>query len=85
MMVEAEATTETIELVAGGAQAPTEAVVAQGLEAGEAVHPQPVRGPAGAGRRRRQADREFPTFPAYQPDVLDAVTAQASDDLAAWG
>ena len=33
MMVEAEATTETIELVAGGAQAPTEAVVAQGLEA----------------------------------------------------
>ena len=33
MMVEAEATTETIELVAGGAQAPTEEVVAQGLEA----------------------------------------------------
>ena len=33
MMVEAEATTETINLVAGGAQAPTEDVVASGLEA----------------------------------------------------
>src|SRR4051812_9099292 len=32
MMVEAEATTQTIELVAGGAQAPTEQVVASGLE-----------------------------------------------------
>ena len=33
MMVEAEATTETITLVADGAQAPTEDVVASGLEA----------------------------------------------------
>ena len=33
MMVEAEATENVIELVAGGAGAPTEAVVAEGLEA----------------------------------------------------
>src|SRR4030095_16246308 len=33
MMVEAEATDRTIELIAGGATAPTEEVVAQGLEA----------------------------------------------------
>ena len=33
MMVEAEATLRTIELIAGGATAPTEEVVAQGLEA----------------------------------------------------
>src|SRR5689334_10304856 len=33
MMVEAEATESTVELVAGGAQAPTEQVVASGLEA----------------------------------------------------
>src|SRR6201991_2071249 len=33
MMVEAEATENVIELVAGGAQAPTETVVAEGLEA----------------------------------------------------
>ena len=34
---------------------------------GEAVHPQPVRGPAAAGRRRRQADRrvlDLPGLPA---------------------
>src|SRR4029079_10791844 len=33
MMVEAEATDKVIELVGGGAQAPTETVVAEGLEA----------------------------------------------------
>ena len=33
MMVEAEATENVIELVEGGAQAPTESVVAEGLEA----------------------------------------------------
>jgi polyribonucleotide nucleotidyltransferase len=33
MMVEAEATDKVIELVAGGAQAPTESIVAEGLEA----------------------------------------------------
>ena len=53
MMVEAEATTETVELVAGGAQAPTEQVVAAGPGGGQAVHPQAVRGPAAAGRRPR--------------------------------
>ena len=63
MMVEAEATTETIELVAGGAQAPTEDVVAQGLEAAKPFIRTPVRGPAAAGRRRRQADRRVPDLP----------------------
>ena len=33
MMVEAEATSDTVDLVAGGATAPTEEVVAEGLEA----------------------------------------------------
>ena len=33
MMVEAEATDKTIDLIAGGATAPTEEVVADGLEA----------------------------------------------------
>src|SRR6185295_8324108 len=33
MMVEAEATDATIELIAGGAKAPTEEVVAEGLDA----------------------------------------------------
>ena len=57
MMVEAEATAETVQLVADGAPAPTEEAVAEGLEAVEAVHPCPVRGAVGAGRRRQGARR----------------------------
>ncbi len=82
MMVEAEATTETIELVAGGAQAPTETVVAQGLEAAKPF----IRSLCIAQQQladvAAKPTGEFPVYPAYQADVLDAVTAQASDDLA---
>ncbi|HEY0813903.1 MAG TPA: polyribonucleotide nucleotidyltransferase [Pseudonocardia sp.] len=82
MMVEAEATTETIELVAGGAQAPTEAVVAQGLEAAKPF----IRTLCVAQQQladvAAKPTGEFPVYPAYQSDVLEAVTAQASDDLA---
>ncbi len=81
MMVEAEATTETIELVAGGAQAPTEAVVAQGLEAAKPF----IRSLCVAQQQladvAAKPTGEFPVYPAYQSDVFDAVTAQASDDL----
>jgi polyribonucleotide nucleotidyltransferase len=82
MMVEAEATTETIELVAGGAQAPTEAIVAQGLEAAKPF----IRSLCVAQQQladvAAKPTGEFPVYPAYQSDVLDAVTAQTSDDLA---
>jgi polyribonucleotide nucleotidyltransferase len=82
MMVEAEATTETIELVAGGAQAPTETVVAQGLEAAKPF----IRSLCIAQQQladvAAKPTGEFPVYPAYQSDVFDAVTAQASDDLA---
>ena len=82
MMVEAEATTETIELVAGGAQAPTEAVVAQGLEAAKPF----IRTLCVAQQQLADAAAkptgEFPTFPAYQPDAYEAVASAASDELA---
>jgi polyribonucleotide nucleotidyltransferase len=82
MMVEAEATTETIELVAGGAQAPTEAVVAQGLEAAKPF----IRSLCVAQQQladvAAKPTGEFPVYPAYQTDVYEAVSAQASDDLA---
>jgi polyribonucleotide nucleotidyltransferase len=83
MMVEAEATTETNELVAAGAQAPTESVVAAGLEAAKPF----IRSLCIA--QQQLADvaakpvREYPTYPAYQPDAFEAVEAAASDDLAA--
>src|SRR5918997_3241934 len=82
MMVEAEATTQTIELVAGGAQAPTEDVVAAGLEAAKPF----IRSLCAAQQQlaavAAKPTREYPTYPAYQPDVLDAVAGVATDDLA---
>ncbi|GAA3085035.1 polyribonucleotide nucleotidyltransferase [Pseudonocardia yunnanensis] len=82
MMVEAEATTETIELVAGGAQAPTEQVVASGLEAAKPF----IRSLCIAQQQLADVAAKptgnFPTYPAYQDDVFEAVAANASDDLA---
>ncbi|MCE0766540.1 polyribonucleotide nucleotidyltransferase [Pseudonocardia kujensis] len=83
MMVEAEATTETIELVAGGAQAPTEEVVAQGLEAAKPF----IRSLCVAQQQLAEVaakpTRDYPTYPAYQPDAFEAVEKAASADLAA--
>ncbi len=82
MMVEAEATTGTVELVAGGAQAPTESVVAQGLEAAKPFIRVLCQAQQQLADVAAKPTGEYPTYPAYQSDVLDAVTAQASDDLA---
>src|ERR1700754_2521703 len=82
MMVEAEATTETIELVAGGAQAPTEQVVASGLEAAKPF----IRSLCVAQQQLADVAAKptgnFPTYSAYQDDVFEAVAANASEDLA---
>ena len=63
MMVEAEATEKTIELIAGGATAPTEEVVAAGPRGRQAVHQGAVRGAGRAGRQGRQAGRRVPALP----------------------
>jgi polyribonucleotide nucleotidyltransferase len=82
MMVEAEATESTVTLVAGGAQAPTEQVVASGLEAAKPF----IRTLCAAQQQladvAAKPTREYPTYPAYQPDVYDAVASVATDDLA---
>ncbi len=83
MMVEAEATPGTIDLIAGGATAPTEEVVASGLEASK----QFIRvlcaaqSELAAGAAKPTAD--FPRYLDYQDDVLEAVTAAVRDPLAA--
>ncbi|MEH3155828.1 MAG: polyribonucleotide nucleotidyltransferase [Gordonia paraffinivorans] len=81
MMVEAEATENVIELVAGGAQAPTEAIVAEGLEAAKPF----IRSLCEAQRRLAESaakeTAEFPLFPPYQSDVYDAVESAAKDRL----
>ena len=75
MMVEAEATANTIELVKGGATAPTEEVVAEGLEAAKKFIRILCDAQAELAAKSAKETREFPLFPDYQPDVFDAVEA----------
>ena len=82
MMVEAEATEATIELIAGGAQAPPEEVVAAGLEAAKPFIRALCQAQQELAAAAGSPELEFPTFPAYQPDVLEAVREAVADELA---
>jgi len=82
MMVEAEATTETITLVAGGAQAPTEEIVAAGLEAAKPFIRTLCLAQQGLADVAAKPTREYPTFPAYQSDVFEAVESAGGAELA---
>ena len=83
MMVEAEATENVIALVEGGAQAPTESVVAQGLEAAKPF----IAALCGAQQELADAaakeTADYPTFPDYGEDVYYSVSSMATDELAA--
>jgi polyribonucleotide nucleotidyltransferase len=82
MMVEAEATEATVELVAGGAQAPTEEVVAEGLEAAKPFIRQLCEAQSELAAVAAKPTREFPVYLDYQDDVLAAVEQAASAELA---
>ncbi|HEV7649697.1 MAG TPA: polyribonucleotide nucleotidyltransferase, partial [Actinophytocola sp.] len=82
MMVEAEATPNVLDLIADGAVAPTEEVVAQGLEASKPFIKVLCEAQARLAEVAAKETREYPTYPAYQPDALEAVTAAVSDELA---
>jgi len=81
MMVEAEATESTVELVRGGAGAPTETVVAEGLEAAKPFIRQLCEAQSDLASRSAKPVSEFPLFPDYEPDALEAVEAIAADKL----
>ncbi|HET7312057.1 MAG TPA: polyribonucleotide nucleotidyltransferase [Mycobacteriales bacterium] len=83
MMVEAEATENTIELVRGGAQAPTEEVVAGGLEAAKPFLKQIAEAQQELANKSAKPTRDFPVYLDYGDDVLDAVTAAVKDELSA--
>jgi len=83
MMVEAEATGKVIELISGGAQAPTEGVVAQGLEAAKPFIATLCAAQQKLADAAAKPTGEFPVFPAYGDDVYHAVAALAADDLTA--
>jgi polyribonucleotide nucleotidyltransferase len=82
MMVEAEATAHTIQLVADGAQAPTEEVVAQGLEAAKPFLAQLCEAQRKLADAAAKPTRDFPVYLDYGDDALAAVTAAVSDELA---
>jgi polyribonucleotide nucleotidyltransferase len=82
MMVEAEATTETVELVAGGAKAPTETVVAEGLEASKVFIRALCEAQQALAQSAAKPVRDFPVFLDYQQDVYDAVAEIAAARVA---
>ena len=82
MMVEAEATAKTIELVKGGAVAPTEDVVAAGLEASKVFIRELCRAQSQLAAAAAKPTGEFPVFLDYQEDVFEALSAAVSDELA---
>ena len=82
MMVEAEATEKTIALVAGGATAPTEEVVAQGLEAAKPFIKALCQAQSELAGKAAKPEAHFPRFLDYQDDVYAAVEAHAAEKLA---
>jgi polyribonucleotide nucleotidyltransferase len=82
MMVEAEGTEQMTDLIAAGAQAPTEQVVAEGLEAAKPFIRALCDAQAQLAAAAAKETAEFPTFPAYQPDAFEAVAAAVTDELA---
>jgi polyribonucleotide nucleotidyltransferase len=81
MMVEAEATENTVEMVKGGATAPTEEIVAQGLEASKKFIRIMCEAQIELAKVAAKPVAEFPVFLDYQDDVFDAVSKAASEKL----
>ncbi|MEU6270139.1 polyribonucleotide nucleotidyltransferase [Saccharopolyspora shandongensis] len=81
MMVEAEATDKTVALVAGGAQAPTEKVVAAGLEAAKPFIRTLCQAQQQLAQPAAKEVQDFPVFPAYAEDAFTAVEQAVSGEL----
>ncbi|MCH9814899.1 MAG: polyribonucleotide nucleotidyltransferase [Actinomycetia bacterium] len=82
MMVEAESTDRTLELIAGGATVPTEDVVAAGLEAAKPFIATLCAAQAELAEQAAKPTDEFQTYPEYSDAILAAVTAAGNAELA---
>ena len=83
MMVEAESTESTWDLVkTQGKQAPTEEVVAEGLEASKKFIKVLCEAQADMASRAAKPVEDFPLFLDYEDDALAAVEKATSEDLA---
>ncbi|WP_166871143.1 polyribonucleotide nucleotidyltransferase [Salinibacterium sp. ZJ450] len=82
MMVEAEATEHSWDLIKGGAVKPDESVVAQGLEAAKPFLAQLVKAQAELAAQSAKEIADYPVFLPYSDETLAAVDALASEELA---
>ena len=82
MMVEAEATTKTIDLIKAGATVPTEEIVGQGLEAAKPFIRILCEAQMALAKQAAKPTGEFPVFLDYQDDIYAVVEKAAKDDLA---
>ena len=82
MMDEAEATSETINLIKGGAGAPTEEVVGQGLDAAKPFIRILCEAQMELAKVAAKPTGEFPVYLDYQDDVYAAVEAAGKDSIA---
>ncbi|QAY62293.1 polyribonucleotide nucleotidyltransferase [Xylanimonas allomyrinae] len=74
-MIEAEATDDAWRLIQEGVQAPTEAVVAEGIEAAKPFLRALCEAQAALAAQASKEVQEFPLFPDYQADAYEAVEA----------
>ena len=81
MMVEAEATDNAVALIADGATAPTEQVVADGLEAAKPFISALCSAQSEVAGAAARPTGSFPTYPEYGQDAYEAVADVASTSL----
>ena len=82
MMVEAEATENTIALIKSGAKAPSEDIVSQGLEAAKPFIAELCRAQSALAAVAGKPTGDFPVFLDYEADVFAAVEKAVTDELA---
>ncbi len=82
MMVEAEATEQTFELVQSGATAPTEEVVAGGLDAAKPFIKQLCEAQAELAKEAAKPVADFPVFLDFEDDAYAAVESAVREDTA---
>ena len=82
MMVEAEATENSWDLIAGGAVAPSEEIVSQGLEAAKPFIKELVRAQNDVAKQAAKPTADYPVFLPYTDEVLAAVEKAAGAEVA---
>ncbi|GAA3758762.1 polyribonucleotide nucleotidyltransferase [Salinactinospora qingdaonensis] len=82
MMVEAEATPTTFDLIANGATGPNEQIVAEGLEAAKPFIKTLCKAQETLAEQAAKETDEFPIFLDYEDDVYAAIEREVRGELA---